>query len=132
MSKLFVISTVQVIMNCSSKSIMKKLVGWAQLGSREKRAWTEFKKGLDNWGPDKREKAAIHFQNSIRLKSVEGIFHMRLAATLEGLGRIDEAKERFEEAIRLMPDERPPCYMMGNLLINFEELNLADNIMIEQ
>jgi tetratricopeptide (TPR) repeat protein len=94
-------------------------------GSTQQRAWDEFNKGLAAWGPENRARAEKHFRRAIKLKSDEGTFHMRLAATLEAAGRKQEAKRSYEEAIRLMPDKRVPCFMMGNLLSDLKDIDSA-------
>jgi tetratricopeptide (TPR) repeat protein len=79
-------------------------------------AYAEFQKGLELFGPSHRKEAESHFRAAIALNPGEGVFHLRLATTLEALGNKDEAKTEYEEAIILLPGEGMPHFCLGNML----------------
>jgi tetratricopeptide (TPR) repeat protein len=88
---------------------------WKSAAKDEQAAYAEFKKGLDCFDPRLREQALRHFRAAIALKPDEGVFHLRIAATLEALGQIEEALREYHESIRLMPGEGGPFFCLGNL-----------------
>jgi tetratricopeptide (TPR) repeat protein len=90
-------------------------------------AFDEFSKGLECFGAKNREQALKHFRRAIKIKPDEGVFHMRIAATLEALGKIEEAKSEYEKAINLMPGSGEPYFLLGNMQRDQGKLIYAAN-----
>lgn len=95
------------------KAIWKKQPGTDR--GRQRAAFAEFGKGLACFSPSQREQALRHFRAAIALKPDEGVFHLRIAATLEALAQLEEALREYHEAIRLMPGDGGPFFCLGNL-----------------
>jgi len=63
------------------------------------------------------DRAAAHFEQSVRMRPGYGPGHFHLAATRVQQGRPEEALREYEEAARLMPDSAVPYYNMGLALV---------------
>src|SRR5499427_2276545 len=63
------------------------------------------------------DRAAAHFEQSVRMRPGYGPGHFHLGATRAQQGRPEEAMREYEEAARLMPDSAVPYYNMGLALV---------------
>jgi tetratricopeptide (TPR) repeat protein len=82
----------------------------------KKAAYREFEKGLASaLVAEHRPTAEGHFRAAIAIKPDEGVFQLRLAATLEAMGRRDEARAEYGDAARLMPGEGAADFCLGNM-----------------
>lgn len=63
------------------------------------------------------DRAAAHFEQSVRMRPGYGPGHLHLGATRAQQGRPEEAMREYEEAARLMPDSAVPYYNMGLALV---------------
>src|SRR5499433_1028176 len=63
------------------------------------------------------DRAAAHFEQSVRMRPGYGPGHFHLGATRAQQGRPEEAMREYEEAVRLMPDSAVPYYNMGLALV---------------